>query len=73
LGDDTTDESAFQAINGRGLSVLVRPRYRATAAEAWLKPPDEVFDLLQRWLKASKSCPSASYEKNREKSFAVKA
>ena len=30
-------------------------------------------NLLQRWLKASKSCPSASYEKNREKSFAVKA
>jgi trehalose 6-phosphate phosphatase len=73
LGDDTTDESAFQAINGRGLSVLVRPRYRATAAEAWLKPPDDVFDLLQRWLKATSSCPPAGYEKNREKSFAVKA
>jgi len=52
LGDDITDEHAFQAMNGRGLSVLVRPRYRATAAQLWLKPPEEVLDLLSRWLQA---------------------
>ncbi len=52
LGDDNTDEHAFEAMNGRGLSILVRPRYRATAAEVWLKPPGEVLDLLERWLKA---------------------
>jgi trehalose-phosphatase len=52
LGDDTTDEHAFQAINGTGLSVLVRPRWRTTAAKLWLKPPDEVLDLLTQWLKA---------------------
>ena len=28
LGDDATDESAFQALQGRGLSVLVRPTWR---------------------------------------------
>lgn len=52
LGDDTTDEQAFEAVNGRGLSVLVRPRWRKTAAQVWLKPPDEILDLLQRWLQA---------------------
>lgn len=50
LGDDATDEHAFQAVNGRGLSILVRPRWRATAAQLWLKPPDEVLELLERWL-----------------------
>ena len=52
LGDDTTDEHAFRAVNGRGLSVLVRPRRRRTAAQLWLTPPDEVLDLLNRWLRA---------------------
>jgi trehalose 6-phosphate phosphatase len=52
LGDDVTDESAFQALNGRGMTVLVRPRWRRTAAQLWLKSPDEVLDLLKRWLQA---------------------
>jgi trehalose 6-phosphate phosphatase len=52
LGDDTTDEKAFEAVNGRGLSVLVHTRRRRTAAQAWLKGADEVLDLLQRWLHA---------------------
>jgi trehalose 6-phosphate phosphatase len=52
LGDDATDEKAFQAVNRRGLSILVRPRWRKTAAQLWLKPPDEVLELLQGWLQA---------------------
>lgn len=52
LGDDATDERAFQAILGRGLSVLVRPRWRQTAAQLWLKPPGELLDFLLRWLDA---------------------
>ena len=52
LGDDATDEHAFQAVNGRGLSILVRPRWRRTAAQLWLTPPHEVLDFLQRWLQA---------------------
>jgi trehalose-phosphatase len=32
LGDDSTDESAFRVMKGRGISVLVRPELRPTAA-----------------------------------------
>ena len=52
LGDDASDESAFRAIGDRGLSVLVRPQWRETAARLWLKPPEEVSDFLTKWLSA---------------------
>jgi trehalose 6-phosphate phosphatase len=52
LGDDATDEHAFQALSGHGLSVLVRPRWRSTAAQLWLKPPGELLDFLTQWLHA---------------------
>ena len=51
LADDTTDEQAFQAMNSRGLSVLVRPRWRKTAAQVWFIPPDDVGNFLSRWLR----------------------
>jgi trehalose 6-phosphate phosphatase len=51
LGDDITDESAFLAINGRGISVLVRPDWRQTAAKLWLRPPDELREFFELWLK----------------------
>ena len=50
LGDDITDEAAFATINGSGLSILVRPEWRPTAARLWLRPPREVIDFLTRWL-----------------------
>ena len=50
LGDDATDEPAFRAIREQGLSILVRPRWRQTAAQLWLKPPDEVLNFLTQWL-----------------------
>jgi trehalose 6-phosphate phosphatase len=63
LGDDVTDEHAFEAMNGRGLSILVRPRYRTTtAAQLWLKPPFEVFDLLVQWLHACQGHGESSNE-----------
>lgn len=52
LGDDNTDEDAFRAINGRGLSILARPEWRSTAAKIWLRPPDELVELLTGWLRA---------------------
>lgn len=56
LGDDTTDESAFKAINGRGVSILVRPTRRRTAAKFWLKPPEELLEFLELWLKTCIEC-----------------
>lgn len=56
LGDDLTDESAFQAVNqleNPHLSVLVRRALRNTSAEMWLKPPEELRWFLQHWLRAT--------------------
>jgi trehalose 6-phosphate phosphatase len=50
LGDDLTDEDAFQALNPRGLSVLVRSEYRETNAKIWLRPPEELIAFLEQWL-----------------------
>jgi trehalose 6-phosphate phosphatase len=52
LGDDATDEQAFHALGDRGLTVLVRPTRRETAARLWLKPPDDLLDFLTLWLQA---------------------
>jgi trehalose 6-phosphate phosphatase len=51
LGDDSTDEDAFNAIKGKGIGVLVREEFRPTAADLWLKPPDELIGFLAGWLK----------------------
>ena len=50
LGDDLTDEDAFLALKDRGLRVLVRPQHRPTAADLWLKPPEELGEFLHQWL-----------------------
>jgi len=55
LGDDRTDEDAFVALRGRGLSVLVRPEIRATAADVWIRPPDELLLFLGRWKQTTSS------------------
>lgn len=49
LGDDLTDECAFKAIKDQGISILVRPQLRPTAADFWLKPPEELCDFLKSW------------------------
>lgn len=49
LGDDATDEDAFVALRNRGVSVLVRPELRPTAADVWLVPPHELLEFLARW------------------------
>jgi trehalose-phosphatase len=49
LGDDHTDEDAFAAMKGRGLSVLVRGELRRTGADLWLAPPEELIEFLERW------------------------
>ncbi len=56
LGDDLTDEAAFRAVNAVGscgLSALVRRDRRETAAQVWLRPPEELKGFLKRWVEAS--------------------
>jgi trehalose-phosphatase len=55
LGDDLTDEAAFEAVNeaeAPHLSVLMRRAPRKTAADVWLKPPEELREFLRMWLRA---------------------
>jgi trehalose-phosphatase len=55
LGDDLSDEAAFSAVNAigpRGLSVLVRRKYRETDAQIWLRPPADLVEFLVRWIRA---------------------
>lgn len=56
LGDDVTDEDAFRALPPRGIGVLVRPEYRETAADLWIRPPDELAAFLNSWVTAI--CPT---------------
>jgi trehalose 6-phosphate phosphatase len=63
LGDDLTDEDAFRALEGRGLSVLVRPDHRPTAADVWLVPPDELLAFLREWIESCRSAETHAAEK----------
>jgi len=54
LGDDQSDEHAFRALNGRGLTALVSPIARFTAAQITLRPPNEVISFLDDWILASR-------------------
>ena len=55
LGDDITDEDAFRAVRTRGVGVLVRPEFRPTDADVWLKPPHELVEFLRHWAVAGKA------------------
>lgn len=55
LGDDFTDEDAFTALKGRGLAVLVREEWRETAADLWIRPPEELLQFLQQWREAHRN------------------
>ena len=53
LGDDSTDEAAFRALNCAGLpglSVLMRRQWRESEANIWLRPPGELREFLAQWL-----------------------
>jgi len=48
LGDDESDEDAFRAIHGRGISVLVGASSLPSAASYFLRDPSEVLEFLRR-------------------------
>jgi trehalose 6-phosphate phosphatase len=50
FGDDSTDEDAFIAIKGKGVGVLVRKELKPTVADVWIKPPEEMLQILHKWL-----------------------
>lgn len=50
LGDDLTDEQAFEVIGERGLKVLVRKEIRPTLADILITPPDELLSFLDEWI-----------------------
>ena len=60
LGDDLTDEDAFQALPEDALGVLVREELRSTKAGAWVRPPEGLLDFLDRWLAAEADAAAAS-------------
>lgn len=57
LGDDRTDENAFMSLRGRGLTVLVRPEFRPTTADCWIRPPEELLEFLAGWHRALGGAP----------------
>ncbi|MGB7584343.1 MAG: trehalose-phosphatase [Terriglobales bacterium] len=66
LGDDTSDERAFDALGDRGLSVLVRSEWRKTSAQLLLRPPHELLNFLTRWMDA---CCGTQAEDHRARSY----
>jgi trehalose-phosphatase len=52
LGCEPVDEEAFNVVNSRGLSVLLAPRGRDTAAQLSLKTPGQLVRFLTQWIHA---------------------
>lgn len=48
MGDDVTDEDAFLALKGKGLTVLVTQEERKSNAEYYLRSTEEVGEFLRR-------------------------
>ena len=50
IGDDTTDEDAFRALDRRGLTILVAKKSRSTFAAYRLEEPADVGWFLEQLL-----------------------
>lgn len=50
LGHDVTDEVSFRALSGRGLSGLVSSKPHFSAAQIFLKPPEDLICFLRDWI-----------------------
>jgi trehalose-phosphatase len=50
IGDDLTDEDAFEALNGSGVTIVVTDAMRPTSARFSLKSVAQVYSFLERLL-----------------------
>lgn len=50
IGDDETDEDAFRAMKGRGLGIVVGPRYKKSNADTHISDIRSVKEFLESWL-----------------------
>ena len=50
IGDDVTDEDAFEALQDRGIGILVSETLRPTKAAYWVQAPWEVYAVFDRLL-----------------------
>ncbi|MBU1230399.1 MAG: trehalose-phosphatase [Proteobacteria bacterium] len=50
LGDDLTDEDAFQALGQAGLALLVGRKHKPSRAQYLLHPPSDLLEFLQSCL-----------------------
>ena len=57
LGDDTTDEDAFQALKNHGVSIYVGAPDKPTQADYFLQDPDEVKQFFQILIQQLKRRP----------------
>ena len=62
LGDDITDEDAFEVLqedsyNDRSCAVLVRDKSRVSYAHLWVRPPAELLEFLDIWIQARENRP----------------
>lgn len=49
VGDDYTDEDAFEALGDNGAGILMGDRRRRTNARYYLETPDELLEFLRSW------------------------
>lgn len=61
IGDDLTDEDAFEALRGQGVTVAVGPSTPLTQARYYVETPQEVRRLLQRVLEVRTGRKRASH------------
>jgi trehalose 6-phosphate phosphatase len=55
IGDDVTDEDAFKALRGKGITIFVG-KPKDTYADYYLRDTDEVLKFLKMFLKLQKGC-----------------
>lgn len=59
VGDDLTDEDAFDAVRDRGFGLRVGAPGGVTHATAWLADPAEVAEFLAEWRSLAGEAPAA--------------